>query len=84
MSDQISLTHWLTSPRAGHGLHISAGSGEFSYHPYSDIAAEALHTAQRIRCDPSWRYTELAETHLAPINDPQATAEALLSLVSAT
>ncbi|MCR3752114.1 AMP-binding protein [Lentzea californiensis] len=48
MPDQISLNDWLTSPRAGHGLHISAGSGEFSYHPYSDIAAEALHTAQRV------------------------------------
>jgi acyl-CoA synthetase (AMP-forming)/AMP-acid ligase II len=48
MSDQISLNHWLTSPRADHGLYIAAGSGEWSYYPYSEIAAEALRTAQRI------------------------------------
>ena len=40
-----------------------------------------VRTATRVRSDPSWRYLELADTHLAPINDPQATAEALLSLV---
>ena len=42
-----------------------------------------VHTAQQVRSDPDWRYRELTETHLAPINAPHATAEALLSLVSA-
>jgi acyl-CoA synthetase (AMP-forming)/AMP-acid ligase II len=48
MSDQISLNHWLTSPRPDHGLSLAVGSGEWSYHPYSEIAVEALRTAQRI------------------------------------
>jgi pimeloyl-ACP methyl ester carboxylesterase len=43
-----------------------------------------VRTAMRVRSEPGWRYKELAETHLAPINDPQATAEALLSFVSGT
>ena len=40
-----------------------------------------VRTAERMRSDPAWRYREVADTHLAPINDPQATAQALLSLV---
>ncbi|MFE0023706.1 AMP-binding protein [Amycolatopsis sp. NPDC059021] len=48
MSDQISLNHWLTAPRPGHGLHIAAGPGEWSYHPYAELATESLRTAQRI------------------------------------
>jgi hypothetical protein len=31
--------------------------------------------------DPDWTYRELADNHLALVNDPQATAEVLLSLV---
>ncbi|HEU0116407.1 MAG TPA: alpha/beta fold hydrolase [Thermomicrobiales bacterium] len=38
-------------------------------------------TAQRARSDPNWRVVELANTHLANLNDPQRTADALLSLV---
>jgi pimeloyl-ACP methyl ester carboxylesterase len=38
-------------------------------------------TATRVRSVPGWRYLELADTHVAPVNTPQATAEALLSLV---
>ena len=34
-----------------------------------------------LRSDPNWRVVELADNHLAPINAPVATAEALLSLV---
>ena len=30
---------------------------------------------------PGWRYRELADNHLAPINAPQVTAEVLLSLL---
>ena len=37
-------------------------------------------TGQRIKADSKWRYREVADTHFAPINSPQATVEALLSL----
>jgi hypothetical protein len=38
-------------------------------------------TATRVRSDPNWTYRELADTHMATINTPGATAEVLLSLV---
>jgi pimeloyl-ACP methyl ester carboxylesterase len=38
-------------------------------------------TATRLRSAPGWRYRELPDNHLAPINAPAATAEVLLSLV---
>jgi hypothetical protein len=38
-------------------------------------------TANRIRSDPGWTFRELADTHLAPVNAPRATADVLLSLV---
>jgi len=34
-----------------------------------------------VRSDPHWTYRELAQNHLAPVNDPQATAEAIVSIV---
>jgi pimeloyl-ACP methyl ester carboxylesterase len=34
-----------------------------------------------VRSDPNWRVVELADNHLAPVNAPELTAEALLSLV---
>ena len=40
-----------------------------------------VRNATRVRSAPGWRYRELADNHLAPVNAPQATAEALLSLV---
>jgi pimeloyl-ACP methyl ester carboxylesterase len=40
-----------------------------------------VRAAERARSDPGWRVVELADNHFAPINSPQATAEALLSLV---
>jgi pimeloyl-ACP methyl ester carboxylesterase len=36
---------------------------------------------EQVRTDPNWRVVELADTHMANLNDPQATAQALLSLV---
>ena len=39
-----------------------------------------VRTANRVRETSGWRYHELADTHMAPINSPQATAEMLLSL----
>ncbi|HVK36115.1 MAG TPA: alpha/beta hydrolase family protein [Microlunatus sp.] len=44
----------------------------------SDVFAS---TAARLRSAPGWRHRELANNHLAPINDPRATADVLLSLV---
>jgi pimeloyl-ACP methyl ester carboxylesterase len=37
--------------------------------------------AERARSDPNWRVVELADGHLAPVNSPELTAEALQSLV---
>jgi pimeloyl-ACP methyl ester carboxylesterase len=37
--------------------------------------------AERVRSDPAWTYLELATNHLSLVNDPQTTAEALLSLL---
>jgi pimeloyl-ACP methyl ester carboxylesterase len=37
--------------------------------------------AAQVRSDPHWTYRELAQNHLAPVNDPQATAEAIVSMV---
>jgi pimeloyl-ACP methyl ester carboxylesterase len=34
-----------------------------------------------LRADPAWQVVDLADNHLAPVNAPQLTAEALLSLV---
>lgn len=50
------------------------GKGDAAEDPTVRAAAKA-------RLDPGWRYRSLAANHLAPINAPQATAEALLSLV---
>lgn len=38
-------------------------------------------TVQRVRSDPNWRVVELADGHLAPVNSPQLTAQALMSLL---
>ena len=47
-----------------------------------DAASDpTVRNANRVRSAPGWHYRELADNHLAPINAPQATAEALLSLV---
>jgi pimeloyl-ACP methyl ester carboxylesterase len=45
--------------------------------PAGDIFASI---ATRLRTAPGWRYRELADNHLAPVNSPRATAEVLLSL----
>lgn len=47
-----------------------------------DPAGDALtSTASRLRSDPGWSFRELVGNHLAPIHAPEATAEALLSLL---
>lgn len=45
-----------------------------------DVDAGAR-TANRVRSNPAWTYRELAETHFAPINNPEATVQALVSLI---
>ncbi len=40
-----------------------------------------VRTRDRVQSDPAWTYREVADTHLAPINNPGAVAEALLSLL---
>jgi pimeloyl-ACP methyl ester carboxylesterase len=37
--------------------------------------------AGQVKADPAWEYRELAANHFALVNEPQATAEALVSLV---
>jgi pimeloyl-ACP methyl ester carboxylesterase len=37
--------------------------------------------SERAASEPGWSYAEIAENHLAPINNPQLTADALLALV---
>jgi hypothetical protein len=37
--------------------------------------------AERLRSDPAWTYVELAANHMVLVNDPQAAAEALVSLL---
>jgi hypothetical protein len=41
-----------------------------------------LRIAARVRSAAGWRYRELADTHVAPVNVPQATSEILLSLLN--
>jgi hypothetical protein len=41
----------------------------------------SVRIAERVRSDPGWTYLELADTHMVNLNAPQATAEALLSLL---
>ena len=38
-------------------------------------------TAERVSTDPNWRVVEMADNHLVNVNDPQGTADALMSLV---
>jgi pimeloyl-ACP methyl ester carboxylesterase len=55
-------------------IFCTAGKGE----PDVD---HTVRTASRVRSDPTWQYRELTDTHFAPVNNPQATADALLSLL---
>jgi pimeloyl-ACP methyl ester carboxylesterase len=40
-----------------------------------------VRVAEQVRSDPNWTYLELAAGHMVLVNDPEATAEALASLV---
>jgi hypothetical protein len=46
-----------------------------------DATDFTLLAAARVRSAPGWRYRQLADTHDAPVNVPQETAEVLLSLL---
>jgi pimeloyl-ACP methyl ester carboxylesterase len=43
-----------------------------------------VRTATQLRSAPGWRYRQLADTHDAPVNVPQETADVLLSLILPT
>jgi pimeloyl-ACP methyl ester carboxylesterase len=47
-----------------------------------DATDTNVRTAAQLRSTPGWRYRELADTHVAPVNVPQATAEVLPSLLA--
>jgi pimeloyl-ACP methyl ester carboxylesterase len=61
-----------TLPRAF--IFCTEGKGKPADDPFARLA-------QQVRADPHWAYREVADNHLALINAPQATAEALLALV---
>ncbi|HEU0115278.1 MAG TPA: hypothetical protein VFQ80_11405 [Thermomicrobiales bacterium] len=46
-----------------------------------DACVPYVLTAERARSDPNWRVVELADSHMANLNDPHGTAEAPLSLL---
>ncbi|MEZ4562941.1 MAG: alpha/beta fold hydrolase [Thermomicrobiales bacterium] len=46
-----------------------------------DALESSTKTAERVRSVPNWRVIELANNHLVNVNDPQGTAEALMSLL---
>ena len=37
--------------------------------------------AEQVKSEPAWTYLELPANYMAPVNDPQLTADALVSLV---
>jgi pimeloyl-ACP methyl ester carboxylesterase len=43
--------------------------------------AFTVRAVERAKSEPGWRVVDLAENHMAPVNDPQLTVETLLSLV---
>lgn len=55
-------------------IYCSEGKQESEEDPF-------VRTAARVRTAAGWRYRELPDTHMAPVNAPQATAEMFLSLV---
>jgi pimeloyl-ACP methyl ester carboxylesterase len=61
-----------------HVFILCTADKDLEANPQTDALVLA---AERARSNPNWRVVELADNHLAPINNPQATAEALLSLV---
>jgi pimeloyl-ACP methyl ester carboxylesterase len=46
-----------------------------------DATEPYVRTAAQVRSAPGWRYRELADTHAAPVNVPQATVHVLLALL---
>jgi len=49
-----------------------------------DATDSTLLVASRVRSAPGWRYRQLADSHDAPVNVPQETADVLLSLIPPT
>lgn len=45
------------------------------------VWAFTLQAVNRIAAEPTWRVVDIAENHMAPVNDPRLTVETLLSLI---
>lgn len=91
------FTHFTPQPLATYTQPIQLRLKDLASNPAADVLPQAfifctegkgtpdedawVRTANRIRSNPSWQYRELAETHFAPINNPEATVQALLSLI---
>src|SRR5215204_6402449 len=74
-----SLLTWLQPVRLGNPA--AAALPRVYIFCTKDPFESSARNAERVRSDPNWRVVELADNHLAPINNPQATADALVSLV---
>jgi len=81
------LSKVTPQPMATHSQPVKLGNPEAAALPRiyivctegRDIAEDPF--IQQLQADPGWRVVELADNHFAPINAPELTAEALLSLV---
>jgi hypothetical protein len=81
------LSKFVPQPMATQSQPSSLGNPEAAALPHvyvvctegREIAEDPF--IQQLQSDPGWQVVELADNHLAPINAPQLTAEALLSLV---
>jgi pimeloyl-ACP methyl ester carboxylesterase len=69
---QLENTAAAALPRAY--IFCTEGKGDAA----TDIT---VRIAGQVQSDPAWTYLELADTHMVNLNDPQGTAEALLSLL---
>jgi hypothetical protein len=85
------LSKWVPHPLAARTQPIQLGNPAaaalpraFIYCTESKGTADEDFTvaaAERVQSDPAWTYLELAANHMVLVNDPQLTADALLSLV---
>jgi pimeloyl-ACP methyl ester carboxylesterase len=85
------LTKFMPQPLATYTQPIQIGNPAAAAIPRAFVfCTEGKETAdvdftvqvsERVRSNPGWRYRELADNHMAPINAPQATAKAILSLL---
>ena len=68
----------IDNPAAAALPHVYLNCLEGKDDPVWGFTASAV---ERVKSEPNWRIVDLAENHMAPVNDPQLTVEALLSLI---